>query len=625
MAKTHIGFQEGLKLAGNDTEVVPVDVKEYRDAELERCYKSIDYFAERYFTIINKEGKRVPIKLYKKQSELLHKFQDFNNVCVLSPRQVGKSTSYSIFFVHKIIFEENFSILIAANKSKSAKGVLKNIKDAYEQIPNWMKPGIVEWNKQSIIFDNGVRIDADATSDSTGRSGTNNIICLDEFAFVRPSVQEEFWNSVIPTISSKGSNAKVFVISTANGVGNKYHQLWMEATTNPKTEWCAHRIDWWDVPGRDEVWHKREIARLGSEEAFNQEYGCSFLDSTGNKLVPNAKVVEFKEKYESLKIEAIDIPVNIKSDNCKWTYKQYEAPKPNRTYIGSADSAEGTGEDSSVFYIFDITEGTKIKMVASFASNKILPSDFAYVIHHISEQYFKPKLMIESNSIGVAVIDALTRTVFNDTNVIRYNRKNNEPGIFSHVQTKSKACLHAQSIIQNRRYDITIADKKLIEELPFFEKKTTSQHIVYKASKDKHDDRVLAFIWALYGLSEDILTKNFEVEFIKDDDTGVKLPIFIANIDEDLNEKKIKNTELSKDDKLRIAMKWYELGDDARASFILQTMFDEEDEEHGTIWNNNPYQLDPSLFSKGFFGDRYSDTYREDFSFNNDGDPIMVF
>ncbi len=76
---------------------------------------------------------------------------------------------------------------------------------------------------------------------------------------------------------------------------------------------------------------------------------------------------------------------------------------------------------------------------------------------------------------------------------------------------------------------------------------------------------------------------------------------------------------MSRDSKINTAMKWYELGDNERANYIMNTMFEEEAEETGNLWMDNPYQVDPSLFSKGFFGDdRYQDTYREQFDNNSD-------
>lgn len=620
--KDHIGSQPGLKLA-NTTDVVDEKTLTWRAQELKRCFDSIDYFAEHYFTIIDGNGNIVPIKLYKKQSELIHKFQDHTNVVVCSPRQVGKSVSYSIYFCYQIIFQKNFSILIAANKAKSAKGVLKKIKDAYEQIPNWMKPGIVEWNKQSITFDNGVKIEAEATSDSTGRSGTNDIICLDEFSFVRPSIQESFWESVVPTISSKGK-AKLFVVSTPNGVGDKYHEIWKEATSGSDTVWIAHKINWWEVPGRDEAWKQRELKRLGSQEAFDKEYGCIFTQSSTDKLITDDRIVKLKEFAENSDAVVSILPLNPKNPDDKLTYTRYFEYEEDHTYVAGIDCSEGTGQDSSVIYIFDITHTDSIKLAAKFDSTKTIPEEFAMVIYRLWIKYGKPKIMIETNACGLAVLEALknlSRTQndkvrFELKSIVNYNRPAGHAGINSNNQSKSKSMLNLQNLIQSNRYGFILPDDELYRELPFCEKRSGSGNVTYKALKGHHDDHILAMVWGLFILSQELIEKHFTVEYAIDEDTKQKYPVLVLPIGEDIESYKNEHKDgidIGVEEAMELAAKWRMLGDEARASFILQMIYERETEDTGGNWGRNPYQIDQSMFSekfrKKFFEGKYSDGY----------------
>lgn len=82
---------------------------------------------------------------------------------------------------------------------------------------------------------------------------------------------EEFWSSVIPTISS-GKKSKILLVSTPQGVGNKFYEIYSQAEQNLNPPWKAERIDWWEVPGRDQAWKETMIAALGSEEKFLQEF-----------------------------------------------------------------------------------------------------------------------------------------------------------------------------------------------------------------------------------------------------------------------------------------------------------------------------------------------------------------
>jgi hypothetical protein len=622
--RDHIGDQEGLKLAYVTDTVTPEEM-EKRIVEASKCMNDVKYFAEHYFTILDGKGDKVLIKLFKKQAEFLDKIVANRNIICCASRQVAKSTTYSIYVLHQVIFKKNFFVMIAGNKADTAREILTKIKDAYELIPNWIKPGIKVWNESKIVFDNGCIIKATATTASAARGLSINLLLLDELAFVDRNTQNEFFTSVLPTLASV-QNSKVVVCSTPNGAGDLFHKLWESATKDKDSAWIAHRIDWFDVPWRDEAWHQREIKALGSQDKFDQEYGCSFLTAVGDKLITDDKIIKLQEIARSLKLEPINRKVEKDKIDCKYMYKEYFPYEERHTYIGAADVAEGTGNDSSVFYIFDITEGNKIRLCAKFDSSKIITSQFAYVIYHMSQRYNNPYLFIESNSIGIAVIDALTKTLFKYNKIVT-NRKDHRPGIFSHVQTKSRACLNVQEIVQSNRYELILPDEDLFKEMSTFEKANTSQHMVYKAKGDAHDDHIMAFIWGMLSLSEEFLKRYFTVEYKIDEDTKAKIPTLIIEQVDDINDAKMAlkvakgNVSMSEADRFKLAAKWRELGDDARADYILSTIYQDQFDETGAVWGNNPYQIDVSKFSEGLFGDRYKGMGRND---NMDYDTTFI-
>ena len=118
--------------------------------------------------------------------------------------------------------------------------------------------GVLNWNKGNIELENGSKIVAAATSSSAVRGGSYNIIFLDEFAFVENANQ--FYTSTYPVVSA-GKDTQVIITSTANGVGNLFYKLW-EGAMQGANEFTPIRIDWWDVPGRDEKWKKETISIL---------------------------------------------------------------------------------------------------------------------------------------------------------------------------------------------------------------------------------------------------------------------------------------------------------------------------------------------------------------------------
>jgi hypothetical protein len=78
------------------------------------------------------------------------------------------------------MFVDNSTILIAAHKYTGAQEIMQRLRYGYEMCPNHIKAGAVSYNKQSIEFENGSRIVAQTTTETTGRGMSVSLLyCLD--------------------------------------------------------------------------------------------------------------------------------------------------------------------------------------------------------------------------------------------------------------------------------------------------------------------------------------------------------------------------------------------------------------------------------------------------------------
>ena len=161
---------------------------------------------------------------------MINRFHDERFVICKMARQSGKSTTILAYLLHYILFNENVSVAVLANKKTTAMELLGRLQLAYEHLPKWLQQGILIWNKGNIELENGSKILASSTSGSAIRGGSFNIIFLDEFAFVPPRIAKDFFSSVYPTISS-GKTTKVFIVSTPHGM-NMFYKLWVDAKNN---------------------------------------------------------------------------------------------------------------------------------------------------------------------------------------------------------------------------------------------------------------------------------------------------------------------------------------------------------------------------------------------------------
>ena len=101
--------------------------------------------------------------------------------------QSKNTTVVGIFALHYTLFNKNKTIAVLANKMQGAVEILDRIKIIMEELPPFLKPGIVEYNKRSITLENGCKIVAAASSPSSVRglainclAGDNKVTLRDE-------------------------------------------------------------------------------------------------------------------------------------------------------------------------------------------------------------------------------------------------------------------------------------------------------------------------------------------------------------------------------------------------------------------------------------------------------------
>ncbi len=354
--------------------------------EFIKCSQDPVYFITHYIKIISLDKGLVPFDLYDFQEDMVERFHAHRFNIAKLPRQSGKSTVVTAYLLWYTLFNDNVNVAILANKAATAREMLQRLQLSYENLPNWMQQGVVNWNRGSLELENGSKIMAASTSASAVRGMSFNIIFLDEFAFIPTHIADEFFSSVYPTISS-GKSTKVIIISTPKGM-NMFYKLWHDAEKG-KNEYTTTEVHWSQVPGRDAAWKEQTIKNT-SEEQFNQEFECEFLGSV-NTLITSSK----------LKILPYDDPLTSSAG-----LDIFEEPIEGHDYVCTVDVARGITKDYSAFTIIDTTD-IPYKLVAKYRNNKIKPLLFPNIIHQVCTQYNHAYTLIEVNDIGGQVADIM--------------------------------------------------------------------------------------------------------------------------------------------------------------------------------------------------------------------------
>ena len=458
---------------------VPVEYTQEQVQQYIKCSKDPVYFIKNYVKIVHVDYGLVDFDLWPFQQEMVGKFDDNRFVICKLPRQVGKTTTVAAYILWQVLFNDQFSVAILANKQAQAREILGRIQTAYEHLPKWLQQGVKEWNKGNIELENGSEILASATSSSAIRGTSQNLIYLDEFAFVPNNLQEEFFASVFPTISS-GTTTKVLITSTPNGM-NMFYKIWVDSEEG-NNSYVRHDVHWSDVPGRDEAW-KKETIKNTSEEQFSQEFECEFLGSS-QTLINGRKLAQIPFIHPRYRHNNFDI---------------YEKPKENRLYVITVDTARGVGLDYSALVVFDVTD-IPYKVVGKYRSREISPMFFPDVVVNAAKMYNDAFVLVELNDLGEQVASVIQQDLEYE-NILSTSVKGRggqqvgggfanriQLGVKTTKTTKRIGCSNLKDLVENDK--LIINDYDLLQELSVFINKRNS----YEAEEGHHDDLVMCTV-----------------------------------------------------------------------------------------------------------------------------------
>lgn len=457
-----------LKKAHTEHEFTPEELVEFA-----LCSEDPVYFCKKYIRVQHPKRGAIPLELYPYQEKMMHMYIENRYTVVLSARQTGKSTISAIYLLWFAMFHEDKTILIASNKNKGAMEMIQRIRFAYEELPMFLKPGVSDdgWSKHTVAFDNGSRIESTATSENSGRGMSISLLFLDEFAFVKPNVQEEFWTSILPTLSTGGS---CIMSSTPNGDSDLFAQLWRAADCGTMVDkdslnFVPIHVRWDEPPGRDEAFKKTQIRLLG-ELKWRQEFECEMLSS--DQLLIDTRVL--------FGMKTITEPVLVYNDFTFWQKLQSE-----QTYIVTVDPSTGSGLDYSVI---DVYHFPSLNQVAQFRNNTMnspmLYAKLKWMLGIMEEKMCTTYFTIENNGVGEGIL-ALYQ---NDENPPEYAEMVSDGGTRDGMNTnkasKLKSCVSLKELFEGGK--IQVNSPQTLKELKNFVRRKGS----YEAQIGSTDDTV---------------------------------------------------------------------------------------------------------------------------------------
>lgn len=464
--------------------------------ELMKCWNDPLFFMSTFMKVQHPIKGALKFNPYDYQVRMIEAMHGYKNSILMTARQAGKTTVAAGYIVWYAMFVPDSTILVVANKYSQAIEVMDRIHYCYENLPNHIRAGAIDYNKGNITFDNGSRIISRATSPDAGRGLAVSLLYCDEFAFVPPNKQKEFWTSIQPTLSTGG---RCIITSTPKNDEDIFAQVWKGAEDNidefgnvnergvGKNGFFSVKVTWREHPERDEEWAQPFRESLG-EARFQQEFECSFV--TDDETLINPLTLSYMKPT----------PPKFFIDQTRW----YCEPEANKSFLVALDPCVGTQDDFAAIQVFQIPEMIQI---AEWQSNNKAARlqmralmDILYALDGLLRenpaQISDPEIFwsFENNGVGEAIL-----TIVEDSDEDRFpGQLVTEPrrkglqmrrvrrGLFTSNRSKLSACARLKSLIESNRMIVNSAN--LLRELKNFVGTGAS----FKGKPGEHDDLVAA-------------------------------------------------------------------------------------------------------------------------------------
>lgn len=423
-----------LALIGDGSTLPAETLRTLRELVWRKCERDRLYFVENFWFILNAET--FAWELFK-----LRDYQHEDGLwiveamrgkrlrkLVLKARQIGWTTLATALTFHDAFFNQNHPWLIASQTEDDAKDTLRDrIKTPYGMLPLWMRergPQVTDQNLERMSFDNGSWILSIPATSRAGRSKVVYGVLLDEFAFTGTEA-EGLLGALDPLCYGP-----MVVFSTAFGMGNPFHTLWVESQKHD-SEWDARFRPWNVVPNRSKEWYEREKRKYrGRLWQFYQEYPSNPEEAfakTGRTALP-VDLLRAEQEWTAPKwrvdLQLVDleqpsfskdalIDDEEEHDHELWIWERPTVERDEQgrairepNYVIACDVAEGLEHgDRTSITVMDANNWHTVATYLGFWPVE----DLADLLFWLGELYHWALIGPERNNHGLVPIDRLRR------------------------------------------------------------------------------------------------------------------------------------------------------------------------------------------------------------------------
>jgi len=465
----------------------------------------------------SKDQRMVPFRFWPAQAHWYARRSRWD--IILKARQLGFTSVIDGCFFADTVLRPNTTSVIVAHDLDASEKIFGTVRGFWERLseaerrrigePRYLTRRELYWPSLNSRFWVGT-----AGSAASGRGHTINNLHCSEFAYWPDP--ERMLAGLTEAVPLTG---RIVIESTANGLGNPFHDLWTQAKQG-ESLYRPHFYPWWwdqgyrlqgeplgplseeeqqlrDAWGLDDEqlrWRREKRKQL--RDRFPQEYpqndGHCFLAS-GRCCFETAALLAARARIAAEPAPEVISHLSEKGGQSLALSPGHlliwRPPEQGRRYVIGADVGEGlTHGDPSAACVLDRETGEQVAEL----HGRIAPGRFARLLAALGRLYLGAELAVERNNHGYTTLEALHSTL-NYVPLYRHRRYDQSGssgevlGWPTNAQTKPVMIDDlAEAVAEGH---LLIRSEGLVDECLTF---ITTDSGSREAQPGKHDDRVMA-------------------------------------------------------------------------------------------------------------------------------------
>lgn len=278
-------------------------------ATRKRLRDDLEFYSKNCMLIRSKSGSVQALRFNRAQQYIHERLEDQKRrtgkvrALILKGRQQGCSTYVSARYYHASSWRKGVRTFILTHEDAATQNLFEMVNRYHENCPDFVRPSTGAANAKELLFDvldSGYKVGTAGTK-GVGRSSTVQLFHGSEVAFWKNA--ETHAAGVLQAVPNE-DGTEVILESTANGIGNFYHQNWLAAERG-EGDFIAIFVPWFwqeeyrrDVPAGFDLteeertyaelydldngqmaWRRNKISELKDPALFKQEYPATAAEA----------------------------------------------------------------------------------------------------------------------------------------------------------------------------------------------------------------------------------------------------------------------------------------------------------------------------------------------------------